>query len=196
MFFEDGIVEIVAGLGVVYLFLIREYWLLDRLQIRFKLGVEVLGADHDAVGIVDGGLGEVHVVGLLEILEVFGCHARQLHLLVEACPEVLGESIVINGIDDLRLVEERVVADIHGALDVDRHQGRNPAMAVDDVGRPIEFLHRLDDASGEEDATAVVVLAEGTVFVIHQVFLLGEEVVVVDEINLHPRLLDGGHLDD
>ena len=25
---------------------------------------------------------------------------------------------------------------------------------------------------------------------------LGEEVVVVDEINLHPRLLDGGHLDN
>ena len=69
-------------------------------------------------------------------------------------------------------------------------------MAMDDVGRPVEFLHRLDNATGEEHATHVVDVAEVAFLVIHQVFLLREEVVVVDEIDLHPRLLDGSHLDD
>ena len=67
---------------------------------------------------------------------------------------------------------------------------------MDDVRRPVEFLHRFDDATGEEDATAVVVLAKHALLVIHQVFFLREEIVVVDEINLHSRFLDGGHLDN
>ena len=115
MFFKNGIVEIVAGLGVMHLFLVRQHRLLDCLQIFLNLGIKAFGADHDAVGIINGGLGQVDVVGFLEILEVLGRHTGQLHLLVKARLEVYGKFIVVNRIDDLRLVEERVVANIHGA---------------------------------------------------------------------------------
>ena len=196
LFSKHDIVKFVASLRIMHLLLIGENRLLDGLQMGLNLRMKVVGADHDAVGIVDGGLGQVDVIAFLEIFEVFGRHAWQFHHLVKARLEVLLEAVVIDGVNNFRLVEERVVADIHGTLDVDWHQSRNPAMAVDDVGRPIEFLHRFDDATGKEDTAIVVVVAKHAFFVIHQVLLLREEIVVVDEINLHPRLLDGGHFDN
>jgi len=193
---QETFVELVVRLAVVRGFLDGQDGLRAVLQVFLDFGVDVLCGDDDAVGIVDGGLGQVDVVGLLEILEVLGVHARQFHLLVEAGVESLFKSIVVNRVDDFCFVEERVVADVHGTFDVDGHEGRQPAVAVDDVGRPVLLLHRLDDATVEENGTVVVVLAKVALLVVHEVFLLREEVVVFDEINLHPCLLDGGHFDD
>ena len=96
LFFEDSIVESITGLGIVHLLGIGEDGLLHRLQMGFDFGMQLLGAYHDAVGIVDGGLGQTDLVGLLEVFEVFGIHARQLHLLVEASSEALLETVVID----------------------------------------------------------------------------------------------------
>ena len=193
---EKTVVELVVRLAIMCGFLEGQDRFVEILEIFRDFGVDVLAGDDDAVGVVDGGLGQVDVVSLLEILQVFGIHARKLHFLVEAGVEAFLEGVVIYRIDDFGLVEERVVADVHGTLDVDRHEGREPAVTVDDVGRPVLLLHRFDNATVEEDGAVVVLFAEIAFFVIHEVFFLREEIVVFDEINLHPRLLDGSHLDD
>ena len=69
-------------------------------------------------------------------------------------------------------------------------------MAVNDVGRPVEFFHRFNHATREEHTTEVVVLAENAVVVADLVLFLRKKIVVVDEVNLHPRLLNRCHFDD
>lgn len=69
-------------------------------------------------------------------------------------------------------------------------------MTMDDVGRPVELFHRLDNASGEKDTTVIVVGTEHAFLVIHHVLPFRKEIIVVDEVDLHPGFLDGGHLDD
>ena len=69
-------------------------------------------------------------------------------------------------------------------------------MAVDDVGRPALFFHRLDDAAVEEHDAVVVVFAEFAVIIVRCVFLLREEVVIVDKVDLHSGFLDGSHPND
>ena len=71
----------------------------------------------------------------------------------------------------------------------------NPALAVDDVRGPAEFLHRFQDAAGEENRPFAVVGEEFSVIVPVDEFAL-EIVFVVDEIDLYAGRGDGGHLDD
>ena len=67
---------------------------------------------------------------------------------------------------------------------------------MDDVGRPIQFAHGLYDASIEEDGSVIVVLAEFPAMVADRVFSFGEEIIIINEINLHSGFLDGSHFDD
>lgn len=67
---------------------------------------------------------------------------------------------------------------------------------MDDVGRPVEFFHRFNHAAREKHTTEVVVLAENAVVVADLVLFLRKKIVVIDEVNLHPRLLNRCHLYD
>ena len=66
---------------------------------------------------------------------------------------------------------------------------------MDDVRRPAELLHRLQDAPGVEDGALAVVGEEGAVVVAERLFA-AEIVLVVNEIDLDAGGGDGGHLDD
>ena len=79
-------------------------------------------------------------------------------------------------------LENRVVGE--DLFQIDRHDTRKPAVAVDDRRRPTQFLDRFEYAPGEEDGPFVVVFE--IVFVgIPENGFAGEIVVVVDEIDLH-----------
>ena len=58
------------------------------------------------------------------------------------------------------------------------------------------FADGFNHATVEEDGAIVVVLAELAVLVEYHVFLFGEEVIVIDEVDLHSGFLDRGDLDD
>ena len=123
-----------------------------------------LAAEDDPVGVVDGRLGQVNVGSVFIVFEILDGDARKLHFFVEAATQGAFETVVIDRIDDFRLVEQRVV--FVGALDQDGHQGREPAVAMDDVGRPVLLANRFDDAAVEEDGAVVVVFAELAVVVV------------------------------
>ena len=101
---QETVVKLVVGLGVVFLALIGQDGFLDVFQIVRNLGMDMLAADDEAVGIVDGALGEGEVVGFLERLEVLGVDARQLHLFLEAGAEFLAEGVVVDGVNHLRFI--------------------------------------------------------------------------------------------
>ena len=111
----------VVGLGVVLVALVGEDGFLAGFQIGFNFGMDMLAADDESVGIVDGGLGESEVVGFLEGLEVLGTHSRHLHLLLESGSERLIKGVVVNGIDDFRVAEQRVVFRRGSTFQVERH---------------------------------------------------------------------------
>ena len=98
---QEAFVEIIVGRGVVFFALIGQNRFLAILQIIHNLGMDVLASDDEAVGIVDGTLGEGEVVGLFEALQVLGVDARQLHFLLKARTEFLIKSIVVNGVNHL-----------------------------------------------------------------------------------------------
>lgn len=68
-------------------------------------------------------------------------------------------------------------------------------MAVDDVRRPAQFLDGFQNSPTEEDHTVFVVFEEFFLGIVEDGFAL-EEVLVVNEVDLHPGTLDGGYLDD
>lgn len=124
--------------------------------------------------------------------DVFVCDAVQLQLLREVLGEWLLKIVRIDGIYDFRILEEWVC--VESFFDVDRGERGHPTVTVDDVGRPPQLLDGLQYASYEEYRTVFIVV-EFSVFVGYCEFPL-EEIVVVDEIYLHPRGLNGRHFDD
>ena len=106
---HEAFVELVVSLGIVFVALIGQNGFLAVFQIGFNLRMDVFAADDEAVGIVDGGLGEGEVIGFLEGLEVFGAYARNFHLLLETRAEHLIKSIVVDGINDFRVAVQGIV---------------------------------------------------------------------------------------
>ena len=154
------------------LVLIRQDGLAAGFEVFLDFRVDFLAADDDAVGIIDGGFRQADIIGLLEMLKVFGIQSWQFQFLVETGFQRFGKVIIINGIDDFRFVEQRIVPDGKGTLDVNRHKGREPSVAVNHIGRPVEFLHRFDDTAREENAAVVVLFAENSVKVVDEIFFL------------------------
>ena len=70
----------------------------------------------------------------------------------------------------------------------------NPAVAVDDVRGPAQFLGGLQDAAGEENGPVAIVGKEITLFIVGHLFA-AEVIFVVDEVHLHAGGRDGSHLD-
>ena len=63
------------------------------------------------------------------------------------------------------------------------------------VGHPTQFFHRFEHATRIEDGSLGIVGIFGSVLVgAHQAFV--EIIIVVDEIDLKARCLNGGHFDD
>lgn len=107
--------------------------------------------------------------------------------------EFVGELVGEDGEDHLCALQQRIV--LIDGFDEQRHQGRNPAVAVDDIGVPAQFPDGFDDAFCVEDRPRIVVWVEHTLCIVVLGFPL-EEVLAVDEINLHADILQGGDLDD
>ena len=150
----------------------------------FLLGSKIL---------TDGGLDDLVVAGFAEMLESRGGNVGLFQFFGEVGREFVREFIWENGEDDLCALQQRIV--LVDGLHEQRHEGGNPAVAMDDVGVPAELPDGLDDALRVENRAGVVVGIEVAI----RVVILGlsfEEVLTIDEINLHSDVLQGGHFDD
>lgn len=163
--------------------------------------LRVLRADRDAVGLVDSRLEEGVVVGDLEAAE--GAFADALHpeFLLDILPledafAIWGDlgGIIVERDDDLAVLERRVV--LHESLHVDRDHHSEPAVEVDNIWSPAQFASRLEDAACEEDSAFVVIVEEGVSLRVGDSSLACEEVIVVDEVDLHSSGGDASDLDD
>ena len=115
-----------------------------------------------------------------------------LDLGAEAGIERPREGIVVERDDDLHVAE-----DVHlgePVLEIDRNDGREPAVAMHDRGTPAQPLDRLEHAARKEDR-AFVVVGEPPL-IVRQHRLAGEIVVIVDEVDLHAGRGNRSHLDD
>ena len=147
--------------------------------------LDVLG-EGDAVGVVDSGLDDLVVAGFAEMFEPRGRDVGLFQLLGEVGRELVGELVGQDGEDDLSALQQGIVF-IDGFHE-QRHEGGDPAVAVDDVGVPSQLADGLDDSFGVEDGAGVVIGIEHAIGVV----VLGlpfEEVLAVDEVNLHSDVL-------
>ena len=71
LFMKDGFVELIVGLRIMHLILIKQGGFVECLQMFLDFGMDMLTADDDTVGIINGCLGKVDIIGFLKILEVF-----------------------------------------------------------------------------------------------------------------------------
>ena len=169
-----------------------EYGFAGFLDVGEQSLLNVLGKGY-TVGIVDGGLDDLVIAGLAEMLET-GC--GDIGLFKFFCKiggELVGELVWHDGEDDLCALQKRII--FIDSLYKERHQGGNPAVAVDDVGIPAQLPDGLDDTFGIEDRPRVVVGVERPFGIVVLGFPF-EEVLAVDEVNLHADILKGGDLDD
>ena len=77
----------------------------------------------------------------------------------------------------------------------DWSESGHPSVTMHDVRLPAEFLHRLQYSFTEEQAPFIIVLMEVPLLVSEDGLPL-EEFLIVDEVDLHPDLRNGGYLDD
>ena len=190
---EDEVVEVVVGGDVVGVARVVEDGFAGGFGVVDEFGVGCWGADSDAVGEVDGGLHEGHVVGNLDFLEGFLVYALDPEFTVHVVPVAL-PLVVVEAYDDFGFGEVGVFLAHQSGVDGD-HCGE-PSVEVYEVGDPSEFLSGFECASGEEYGSFVVVGEEFVGVWVGDGAFTAEEVVVVDEVDLHACGLYACDLDE
>ena len=149
---------------------------------------------YDTVTIVDGKLIEfVQIEVVLVVLQDLLRGLTELQALFEVITQILVELLREERGDHLGVSKRGLV--VIGRLHIEWNDRTHPALAMDDVGHPTQFLHRLQHATCEEDsAFTIVSIVFALLIFLHQA--LAEVVVVVDEIHLHLCRLYRGDLDD
>ena len=101
---------------------------------------------------------------------------------MKICLERLLLQIVVQGKHHLAAGKNGIV--MVTFFEIQRNQVADPTLTMDDIGRPTQFLDRLQHAAGKENRTLGVV-GEGFSLGIGQRSLAVEVVLVGDEIHLH-----------
>lgn len=194
LFSQYVVVELVVCVHVGLWTLVAQEWFARLLDVCQNLFVDVLTSENCRIRIVYRELCQIRIGNIFvqDGFEVLVVDSVQFQLLRECFREWSLEVVRIDGIYDFRVFKEWICVECF--FDVDWCQRRHPAVAMDDVWRPAELLHRLQYAPDEEDGTVLIVV-ELPVLVRDGVFPL-EEIIVVYKIDLHPRRLDGGDFDD
>ncbi len=130
---EDDVVEVVVGGDIVGVARVVEHGFAGVFGVVDELGVGCWGADCDAVGEVDGGLHERHVVCNLDFLEGFLVYPLDPELTVHIVPVAL-PLVVVEAYDDFGFGEVGVFLAHQAGVDGD-HCGE-PSVEVDEVGDP------------------------------------------------------------
>lgn len=131
--------------------------------------------------------------GQLNVCDSVSSDAVVRDFFVEATVQGATEALIVQACDDFGVLEVSIA--IEHLLTVEGNQRSHPAVAMDDIRRPAQFAHRLQNSAGEEDGALVVVRDQFVLGIKPSHFLL-EVVLVVDEVYLHPCRRDGGDLDD
>ena len=134
-----------------------------------------------AVRIVDNELHQVFVCGIVQIIEIFFRHALALYLGFELFVQLSFERIVVKRNDDLHFFEYRIVCE--QIAQVNRHDRREPSVAVHHVRRPAQFFDRLQHPPGKKDGPLVVVREQNAVLVADD-RLAVKIIFVVDKIEV------------
>lgn len=92
---------------------------------------------------------------LSRIFRFSSWHAFVFHLGAETGVEFAGEGVVVERHGDLHVAEDGIVGE--HVFEVDRNDGREPAVAMHDGRVPAQFLDRFEHAAREEDGALVVV---------------------------------------
>ena len=115
------------------------------------------------------------------------------HFLLQFLAETAFKWVVVERQHGTGATEEGVL--FVDTAEVERHHSAEPAGEMDKVGLPCQLADSLQGAAAEEKDALVVGGAQDALLVVDVAKAI-EILLVVDEVNLHPRRGDGAHLDD
>ena len=178
---EDLLIEFIIHLGAPFDRSIGEEVHPTLVDVLLEAGRDLGATLYDPVSVVDRQAVQCLVVGLaIEYGECCGLDLVELQTLEERVGDLYGSGLIVERIDDLSLLQARVV--VVEFLEVQHTQRRERPMAMDDIWDPTELLDGFEGTTHEEDRALVVVVAYLGVDVEDGLTL--EEIIVVDEVYL------------
>ena len=119
-----------------------------------NLRLDPIRREDDTVGVLDGQFSKIYASGVFENGHVFAGESAEAGFLREGRMERLPGRVVLERQNHLAVGENRIV--FIGFLEIGGEEVRDPALAVDDVRGPAEFLDRLEHTAREEDGPLVI----------------------------------------